>query len=59
MYDDFKCSIIINSSETKVTSLRINAELYNIIKDRALKNKISISDIVNRALEDYLRNYLD
>ena len=52
-------SITIKSTETKVTSLRINAELYNIIKDRALKNKISISDIVNRALEDYLRNYLE
>lgn len=51
-------SITLTSKETKVTSLRINAELYDMIKDRAVKENTSISDIVNRALLDYLKNYI-
>lgn len=51
-------SITLTSKETKVTSLRINAELYDMIKDRAIKENTSISDIVNRALIDYLKNYI-
>ncbi|MVX67125.1 hypothetical protein GKZ28_26095 [Clostridium chromiireducens] len=51
-------SITINSDKTKVTSLRINEELYDMIKDKSAKSNISISDIVNRALMDYLNNYI-
>ena len=51
-------SITLNSKETKVTSLRINAELYDKVKERATRGQQSISDIVNRALVDYLNNYI-
>ena len=51
-------NITINSDKTRVTSLRINEELYDMIKDRAARDNTSISDIVNRALMDYLNNYL-
>lgn len=51
-------SITINSDKTRVTSLRINEEVYDMIKDRAARDKISISEIVNRSLLDYLNNYL-
>ncbi|MDR3598496.1 hypothetical protein [Clostridium sp.] len=51
-------SITINSNKTRVTSLRINEELYDLIKNRSIRDDISISDIVNRALMDYLNNYI-
>lgn len=51
-------SITVNSDKTKVTSLRINEELYDLIKHKSVKSNISISDIVNRALMDYLNNYI-
>lgn len=51
-------NITINSDKTRVTSLRINEEVYDMIKDRATRDNTSISDIVNRALLDYLNNYL-
>lgn len=51
-------SITINSDKTRVTSLRINEEVYNMIKDRAVRDNTSISDIVNRSLLDYLNNYI-
>lgn len=55
---DATSSITISSNKTRVTSLRINEELYDLIKYRALRDNISISDIVNRSLMDYLNNYL-
>lgn len=51
-------STLINTGKTKVTSLRINEDIYNLIKERALRDKCSISDIVNKSLMDYLNNYL-
>jgi len=51
-------NITINSDKTRVTSLRINEEVYDMIKDRAARDNTSISDIVNRSLIDYLNNYL-
>lgn len=51
-------NITINSDKTRVTSLRINEEVYNMIKDRAVRDNTSISDIVNRSLIDYLNNYI-
>ena len=32
--------------------------IYNLIKERAVRDKCSISDIVNKSLMDYLNNYL-
>ena len=55
---DNTSNITIDSNKTRVTSLRINEEIYDLIKDRAVKSNTSISDIVNRALLDYLNNYL-
>lgn len=55
---DNTSNITIESKETRVTSLRINEEVYKLIKDRAIKENTSISDIVNRALIDYLNNYV-
>ena len=51
-------NITINSDKTRVTSLRINEEVYDMIKERAARDNTSISDIVNRSLLEYLNNYL-
>ena len=48
----------ITSNETVVTSLRINKEVYEMVKQRARENNIKIADIINRALMDYLKNYI-
>lgn len=50
------CNITVN--ETVVTSLRINKEVYEMVKQRARENNIKIADIINRALLDYLKNYI-
>lgn len=55
---DTTSSITIDSKETRVTSLRINQQVYDMIKERATKENTSISDIVNRSLLDYLNNYI-
>ncbi|MGL4449863.1 MAG: DUF4250 family protein [Sarcina sp.] len=52
-------NITCSTTNTKVTSLRINEEIYHLVKERASKEKSSISDIVNRALLDYLNNYIN
>lgn len=48
----------ITSNETVVTSLRINKEVYEMVKQRARDNNIKVGEIVNRALLDYLKNYI-
>ena len=48
----------LKSGSNEVRSLRIDTGLYEAIKDRASRDKINISAIVNKALEDYLNNYL-
>ena len=48
----------ITSNETIVTSLRINKEVYEMVKQRARENNIKVGEIVNRALLDYLKNYI-
>lgn len=45
---------IITSKETVVTSLRINKELYGLIKDRSKETGENIGDIVNLALLEFL-----
>lgn len=51
-------NITINSNKNNVHSLRINDEIYKHIKARAKKENISISSIINKALLDYLNNYI-
>ena len=48
----------LKSGNNEVRSLRIDTGLYEAIKDRASRDNINISAIVNKALEDYLNNYL-
>lgn len=51
-------NINIDTEETKVTSLRINKDIYELIKERAIRDNCSISNIVNKSLLDYLNNYI-
>lgn len=51
-------NITIENTETVVTSLRINKEIYGLVKERSSKSNTSISTIVNKALLDYLNNYI-
>ena len=56
---DVKSNIThLKSGNNEVRSLRIDTGLYEAIKDRASRDNINISAIVNKALEDYLNNYL-
>lgn len=48
----------LKSGSNEVRSLRIDTGLYEAIKNRASRDNINISAIVNKALEDYLNNYL-
>lgn len=48
----------MKSGSNEVRSLRIDTGLYEAIKDKASRDNINISAIVNKALEDYLNNYL-
>lgn len=41
-----------------VKSFRIDTGLYAEVKNRSAKNNINIAEILNRSLEDYLKNYL-
>ena len=51
-------SISFRNHINKSTSLRIDEGIYEVIKERAIRDNISISDILNKACEDYLKNYL-
>lgn len=48
----------LRSGVNDVKSFRVDTGLYKVIKERAAKNDVSISDIINKSLEDYLNNYL-
>lgn len=48
----------LKSGNNEVRSLRIDSGLYEAIKDRASRDNVNISAVVNKALEDYLNNYL-
>lgn len=56
--EDATSNITIENTETVVTSLRINKEIYGLVKERSSKRNTSISTIVNKALLDYLNNYI-
>lgn len=47
----------IRSGSTKVTSLRVDEGIYEKIKEKAMKDKMNIGEIINIALEDYLNKY--
>ena len=47
----------IRSGNTKVTSLRVDEGIYEQVKNKSIKDKINISEIINVALEDYLNKY--
>lgn len=48
----------VRSGVNDVKSFRVDTGLYKAIKERASRENINIADIVNKALEDYLNNYL-
>ena len=48
----------LRSGTNEVRSLRIDTGLYDALKERASRDQVNISAIVNKALEDYLNNYL-
>lgn len=56
--EDTTSNITVENTETVVTSLRINKEIYGLVKERSSKSNTSISTIVNKALLDYLNNYI-
>lgn len=51
-------SISFRNYRSKSTSLRLDEGIYEAIKLRASRDDVSISDIINKACEDYLKNYL-
>lgn len=51
-------NITVQGTETIVTSLRINKEIYKLVKERAKERNTPITEIVNRALLDYLNRYI-
>lgn len=57
--DDITCNITqYRSRDNRTISIRADSGIYEAIKERAKRDDITISDIINKALEDYLRNYL-
>lgn len=54
---DITSNITIENKETTVKTLRVNTELYNKIKDKAIKENKTIGSILNKALLDYLNKY--
>lgn len=56
--DDLENGTELRSGVNDVKSFRVDSNLYSLIKKRAVRDGINISDILNKALEDYLKNYL-
>ncbi|HAT4331383.1 hypothetical protein [Clostridium perfringens] len=54
---DITSNITIENKETTVKTLRVNTELYNKIRDKAVKENKTIGSILNKALLDYLNKY--
>lgn len=49
-----KCSIEIKDDTTTVTSLRVNKEIYSLIKEKAKIEGVGLSEIINKCMIDYL-----
>lgn len=52
-----KCSIKIENTETTVTSLRLNKEIYNKVRQYANNKKINLGDLFNDMMITYLSEY--
>lgn len=48
------CSFEVKSNETTVTSIRLNKELYNKIKEYSKKENIKLQDIFNEMMMNYV-----
>lgn len=48
----------LRSGDNRPSTLRIDTGLYSLVKNRAVRDNINMADIVNKAIEDYLQNYL-
>ena len=48
----------LRTGKNDVKSFRVDTGLYKAIKERATRDNINIADIINKALEDYLNNYI-
>lgn len=48
----------LRSGDNRTTSLRIDTGLFEKAKQKAKDNDMSVGEILNRSLEDYLNNYL-
>lgn len=51
-------NITYRDGDSRNISLRCDSGLYEAIKERSKNSNVTISEIVNRALEDYLNRYL-
>lgn len=56
--NDITSNITLRDGDNRTISIRADNGLYNAIKERAKRDNIGISEIINRALEDYLKNYI-
>jgi len=48
----------LRSGDNRATSLRIDTGLFEKAKQKAKDNDMSVGEILNRSLEDYLNNYI-
>lgn len=55
---DITSNITLRNGDNRTISIRADAGLYEAIKERAKRDNVGISEIINRALEDYLNNYI-
>ena len=55
---DNTSNIILRNGDNRTISIRADFGLYTLIKERAKRDNVAISEIINRALEDYLNNYI-
>lgn len=49
--------IKIKNERCTVTTLRVNEEIYGLVKAYSKKNRITITDIINYALVEYLERH--
>lgn len=47
--------IKLKNNESIVTSLRINKELYDLVKDYSKKNNVTITEILNQSIINFLQ----
>lgn len=52
--ENTKCSIEIKDDTTTVTSLRVNKEIYSLIKEKAKIEGVGLSEIINKCMIEYL-----